>query len=416
MAYDGTRNVVVMFGGYDPGFGLRGDTWEYDGADWSLVTTAASPGARHSHQMIYDSGRGKVVLFGGSTANGMVNDTWEYDGTNWVIVATPASPPVRIEFAMTHDSVRGKTVAFGGKNLGGRLGDTWEYDGVNWTQVSVVGPSVRSGCSMAFDPARGVSVLYGGHGGSTASSDTWEYDGANWNLVSLSSSPGPLFLHAMTYDSGRARVVVYTAGIFGSPFHETWEYDGVSWGLASTIISPPDRITDVVYSDASSRVILFGGYSGASYFNDTWEYGGAFVVPSSTSVYGSGCGSPVMSMSPQANAIVNIGMAAAVGPTPTTACVVAMGWSNSMMPGLGSLPFDLASVGMPGCELLQSNETFGLSTQATSASWVQWGTMVPNNNALLGMHVYTQAFSLAPGLNALQVVASNGIDWGIGNT
>ena len=62
MAYDSARGVVVLFGGQHDV--RKGDTWEWDGAVWTLrATTGPSP--RYGHAMAYDSARGVVVLFGG---------------------------------------------------------------------------------------------------------------------------------------------------------------------------------------------------------------------------------------------------------------------------------------------------------------------------------------------------------------
>ena len=37
MAYDSVRKKVVLFGGYPLGGGTIGDTWEWDGTDWTQV-------------------------------------------------------------------------------------------------------------------------------------------------------------------------------------------------------------------------------------------------------------------------------------------------------------------------------------------------------------------------------------------
>jgi hypothetical protein len=77
MAYDSARGKVVMFGGY--GSGYQNGTWEYDGVDWTQVTTANSPSARAESAMAYDSARGNEVMFGGIPSGpGFLSDTWEY--------------------------------------------------------------------------------------------------------------------------------------------------------------------------------------------------------------------------------------------------------------------------------------------------------------------------------------------------
>ena len=91
-----------------------------------------------------------------------------------------------------------------------------------------------------------------------------------------------------------------------------------------------------------------------------------------------------------------------------------MGRDDQLLGGLPLLPLDLANVGMPGCVLLHSNEVFGLAT-TVSGGLVSFSHPVPNNVLLLGQHFYMQAFCYAPGANPLEVVASNGIDWLVGD-
>src|SRR5438874_3914689 len=69
---------------------LFGDTWEWDGTDWIQKTPATSPPPRECHAMAYDSTRERVVLFGGTDGSGFLGDTWEWDGTDW-IQKTPAT-------------------------------------------------------------------------------------------------------------------------------------------------------------------------------------------------------------------------------------------------------------------------------------------------------------------------------------
>ena len=40
---------------------------------------------------------------------------------------------------------------------------------------------------------------------------------------------------------------------------------------------------------------------------------------------------------------------------------------------------------------------------------------IPNVPSLLGAHLYIQAYAFAPGVNPLQIIISNGIDWMFGN-
>jgi hypothetical protein len=68
IAYDSGRNRLVLFGGEDLNATRVAETWEYDGTDWSRIQTATFPNPRRAHAMAYDSTRDRVVLFGGDTA------------------------------------------------------------------------------------------------------------------------------------------------------------------------------------------------------------------------------------------------------------------------------------------------------------------------------------------------------------
>jgi hypothetical protein len=121
--------------------------------------------------MAYDSARGVVVLFGGSDGGG---ETWEWDGSDWTLRATTGPSP-RDDHAMAYDSARGVVALFGGSAGAQSFGDTWEWDGSAWALRATSGPSPRDAHAMAYDSARGVVVLFGGRAGFQVTSETWEY-------------------------------------------------------------------------------------------------------------------------------------------------------------------------------------------------------------------------------------------------
>jgi len=80
MAFSTLGRICVLFGGRDSTLQNRlGDTWEWDGANWTQVLASPAPAPRSDHAMAYDSARNVVVLFGGAASNSVsLNDTWEY--------------------------------------------------------------------------------------------------------------------------------------------------------------------------------------------------------------------------------------------------------------------------------------------------------------------------------------------------
>ncbi|HSW60475.1 MAG TPA: kelch repeat-containing protein, partial [bacterium] len=157
--YDSIRGKLVLFGGStDSG---EDETWEWDGVSWTKLDPVHKPTPRESPAMVFDSARGKTVLFGGMGAD---NETWEWDGSDWTMINSIDKPSVRFGHAMTYDSIRGKTVLFGGAYDGPCSNETWEWDGNNWELMSPVGdiPSARAFHSMVFDSSSGKTIMFGG--------------------------------------------------------------------------------------------------------------------------------------------------------------------------------------------------------------------------------------------------------------
>jgi hypothetical protein len=189
LAYDSKRGRAVLFGGSDAGRHPLGDTWEWDGTLWKKVAVSGPP-PRTQHVLAYHAGRGRVVLFGGnatgrydkdSPTGQLLGDTWEWDGSQWSL-ASRTGPPARDHHAMAYDEARGKVVLFGGWN-GKFLDDVWEWDGA-WTQVAATGPSARGGLpSMAYHPLLQMVVLYGGWGDRGPETDAWRWNGRAWTRI-----------------------------------------------------------------------------------------------------------------------------------------------------------------------------------------------------------------------------------------
>jgi uncharacterized protein (TIGR03437 family) len=185
MAYDTTHGQVVLFGGNTDSSNL-GDTWLWDGTNWTQVTPQNSPPARCYHEMAYDSAHDQVVLFGGGTSDllsmntGLLNDTWLWDGSNWTQGTPQNSPPARNRFGMTFDAGHAQAVLFGGRNAtGGFWDDTW-----TWSVSAVTTPppdtpviasnnGVLNGASFQPGISPGAWITINGTNLSTQT-DTWD--------------------------------------------------------------------------------------------------------------------------------------------------------------------------------------------------------------------------------------------------
>jgi hypothetical protein len=178
MVFDRSAQRIVLFGGEGIG-GALDDTWVFDGA-WQRLSPQVRPQARFGHAMAYDSRRARLVLFGGTDGTIPLGDTWELAGAQWIqlaAAAAPSGPAARARHAMTYDPGRGRIVLFGGTGAQGDLADAWEWDGVQWQQRgSARAPAPRSGHAMAQDQSDGITVMFGGAaGGRPIPGATWEY-------------------------------------------------------------------------------------------------------------------------------------------------------------------------------------------------------------------------------------------------
>jgi hypothetical protein len=292
MAYHPGLDRVVLFGGCCAGgsTATSNETWILEGSAWQRLTTPASPPARSHHGMAYHHALDRLVLFGGRTPGGggdiHLADTWELAERYWWRRPTGGTPPARSHAAAAWDPA-GRAILFGGEGEGGLLGDTWLYAGGTWSAFSSpVSPAARRDAAMAFDPHRGRFVLFGGRGEDGPLQDTWELTDAGWTAVATEDAPSPRAGHAMVHDPVRGRTVLYGGqGAGGVVSNETWAYDGADWIRVPVPIAPPGRQRHaMVYHRAEGRVVLFGGERFGVDRNDTWTFDGTHWAPLSPAI------------------------------------------------------------------------------------------------------------------------------------
>ncbi len=291
------QNTLLLFGGENAGVPLA-DLWTWSRATglWT-VSYSGGPPARADAAIAYDSTRNRLVVFGGiarsPTGDMYLGDTWEYDpvAAAWSNPLPSTSPSPRAFAAVAVDSGRQRTVVFGGRSPGGpaESASVWEWDGSTWTQRQASAPPPgRAGSAMAYDSARARLVLFGGETvvspqAGLVSGDTWEMDTAtaNWSSVPASNPPPARLGHGMYYDTARAKIVVF-GGSSGAQleFADTWEYDGpaTSWVQRVTSVSPPARAGHALsYDPATGHGLLATGVTYSTTgahspeLDDVWE-------------------------------------------------------------------------------------------------------------------------------------------------
>ncbi|HUQ63526.1 MAG TPA: IPT/TIG domain-containing protein [Acidimicrobiales bacterium] len=337
MAYDDTRDEVVLFGGANPG--ALGDTWTWDGASWTRKTPAVSPPARASAAMAFDPVTRKIVLFGGSdSAQGtgrLFGDTWAWDGANWSLlisegpVSGPAAdgPSARRSSVMAPDA-NGRLVLFGGATAV-PLNETWTWDGAasHWSRAAPTTspPSETARAGMAYDPVRRQTVLF-----ASKSAETWTWDGIDWSRKAPGNAPRDREAPAMAYDA-RSETVVLFGGV---ALRDTWTWDGGNWTQQASPDAPgatsDASMTQNPRKSPGDRSILYFGGILAGFADETWTWDSGVrfppvvtgVAPAHGSIAG---GTPVVIAGSRFSGVTQVHFGAepsATVPCPGVACTI----------------------------------------------------------------------------------------------
>lgn len=252
---DTQRNTVLLFGGQ--GFN---DTWEWDGATWRERRPTTSPPTRVGFAMAFDERRGRAVLFGG-LATGHLDDTWEWDGRNWLEMHPAHKPAARQFHAMAWDPLRRRVLMFGGTNdfsFHQQLADTWEWDGGDWVQRSSGGVPMRAFHGMTWDPIGSVMLAFGGYTGDANANSTIAWDGTSWT-TRVTPQPPPFANGAiLATDLHRNRAVMVNDGV--------WEWDGNVWVERAARPSP---YYQPMFFDSVAMQLTTVTY------RETWQWGGS---------------------------------------------------------------------------------------------------------------------------------------------
>ncbi|MEM7200656.1 MAG: kelch repeat-containing protein [Planctomycetota bacterium] len=306
MAYDSTRDKLVLFGGSARGRGLD-DTWEWDGVSWTQIVTTTSPPAIENLAMTYDAARREMVLLTSATPRTCPTYTWTWDGVTWSRLNVANSPPVSESYGLTYDTRRQRVVLTGGLSCSGWIwpSETWEWDGARWLRVSTTdGPSnitwsERHGYVISIDRVTGDTATWDGSawsripgpiGPASTFSVTYdaarqrvvayqtaisEWDGTTWRTIYASPSPDADFSD-IVHDAARGNNLLFSGDEFGrGPTYGTWTWDGTSWTEHRPSVQPVGRVSHAMACDSRrSRIVMFGGDG----YDDTWEWDGSLWI------------------------------------------------------------------------------------------------------------------------------------------
>lgn len=424
---------------------------------WRPIATTNAPEPRERAAMAYDVARGTVVLFGGLHTDPITGplvhgDTWTYDGSDWTRHAV-SGPPPRVDHGMGWDPVTASVILAGGRDANGRRVDTWAWNGTTWTRLGDLPTQDRTDVCRRLDYHAEFGVLVYG-----TSANTFGLGGGTWRRVAdhVDLVPTtPIDFAALT--AGRVFVAAYATGSGASvfktlrfdpfnPANGDWQgwatpqaargghlylasdpYRGaailaiggqtfeVSTGAPSVQEIPTLQNLDpdlagatMAFDTARRRAVVFGGRIGANYSRTTYE-----LVPAQRAAleaYGTGCpaspaGSPALGTIPTLGGLPYVGGRFALAATGFAAGVPAflvLGFDDRTWAG-GVLPFPLDALGMPGCSLLvQPNDIVGIGTTSPGGGATSF-LDIPAEPSLAGREFFAQGLALQPGANPLGI-------------
>ena len=245
MTYDPTTRRLIMFGGADqpstelPEGGFvnhpTAGTWAFDTVTnaWiELKPSGMEPPDRQEGATAFDPGTGRVILFGGVSADAALGDTWAYDpaANTWTELWPKGTVPSARSSKMVYDPTTRRIILFGGATQDEVVNDIWAYDpsANTWTALTPSGtpPERRLGCALAYDSSSHRVIVFGGANAdsSTFFNDTWAYDPVanTWTELKPSGELPRACYASMVYDVTAERLIMFAEGGPGASLNDIW--------------------------------------------------------------------------------------------------------------------------------------------------------------------------------------------------
>jgi len=355
IAYDGGSGSLYLFGGQDNA--ARNDLWTYrprEGSWREISPAGAKPAPRWGHTLVFDSGRRRLILFGGQ-ASGFFGDVWAFDiaaGVWTELAPNDRGPSRRYGHSGVYDPRGDRLVISHGFTNSGRFDDTWSFDlaSSTWRNITPGGARPLRRClhHAAIDEGRNTMYLFGGCAsgfGPCPLNDLWAFDLAanRWTEVTGAAKPPAREHYGRAFDSARGRLVLY-GGSGAGLLNDTWEFDPRTavWAAANVRGDAPGARSrhESAYAADRGAIFFFGGRTASGLTNELWSLtaagprisglGNAFsgasgvVAPGQlVSIFGSGLG-------PSEGRAFDFD--AATGLLPTNAAGVSVSWNGVAAP------------------------------------------------------------------------------------
>jgi hypothetical protein len=241
MVYHEMYNKTYLLGGrnYDANGKaiVLNEFWEWNDNTWRLISNSNPMGKRLHTNMIYDSERNRIVLFGGvDIEKGFTNDIWEWDGKDWTKINTVNAPTRRIAHSMTYSKYLNKTIIAGGvSDKDEKLMDLWTWDGKQFAKINTKMPAIEPGSGNIVSYGRDI-LIFGRPlkaEENAKNGSTWLYDGKNWKKINPLIAPSVRENHIMVYDIQKNKVLLFGGNgreeVNFENDDDVWEWEKNKW-------------------------------------------------------------------------------------------------------------------------------------------------------------------------------------------
>ena len=204
---------------------------------------------------------GQPVFFG---------DTWEWNGNNWTELKPANSPVGRSGATMYYDILKQKLVLSGGyhHDPSGEtvfLNDLWEWDGQTWTEIVLDHTRTSSAAAALFDPLQQAPLLMDGEG-------LWMLKDKRWLQASYPQMPDGRWGSSLAFDAKHQQVILFGGYKDKDVFNDTWVFNGTTWNKLIMDKEPTARDShNLFYDQVRGHILHFGGINGNIFYNDLWE-------------------------------------------------------------------------------------------------------------------------------------------------
>jgi hypothetical protein len=265
--YDSANNRMIIFGGCEGGcLPVANDVWVLIGANgqsgtptWvQLSPSGGPPGARQSHQAVYDPNTNSMIIWGGQNGGGSCggySDVWVLSHANglggtpaWTQLNPTGGPPLGdYSPSATYDPTHNVLMTFGGIEAAGSCNNNetnavWTLSNANgtggqplWTKLTTNTPPIaRSASAAVYNTSSNIMTIFAGTTRATNPylSDLWVLTFANgiggtptWTKQSPTGTFKPVARYAwntQAIDVANDRMMV-TLGLFDEgPLWSTW--------------------------------------------------------------------------------------------------------------------------------------------------------------------------------------------------